>query len=110
VQPETRTAMRLLIAQVRAAMAFDAPDAMMCTGTCDGCSAKLLEFLDTELHGWEQRLDAGERPNLGDVSRLAETSRQVYAILQDQGVVAGQSRAASPTQGCTDRPAAPLDP
>lgn len=79
--------MRLLIAQVRAAIPFDAPQTQVCTGTCDGCSAKLLNFLDTELQDWEGRMDAGERPNLGDVSHLARTSRKVYAVLERNGLV-----------------------
>jgi len=91
MKPDTRTAMRQLMAQVRAAIPFDAPAAQVCTGTCAGCSMKLLEFLGTELQAWEYRLDAGEKPTLGDLSRLARTSRKVYAVLERNGLVACES-------------------
>ena len=91
MKPDTGTAMRLLIAQVRQAIPFDAPAAQVCTGTCDGCSMKLLGFLATELQAWECRLDAGEQPTLGDLSRLARTSRKVYTVLERNGLVACES-------------------
>jgi hypothetical protein len=87
MKPDTSTAMRQLIAQVRAAIPFDAPEARVCTGTCDGCSMKLLDFLDAELQDWAGRLAGGERPTLGDVSGLARTSRKVYAVLARNGLV-----------------------
>jgi hypothetical protein len=80
-KPDSTTAMRLLIAQVRDAVPFDMREAQVCAGTCDGCSLKLLEFLGNELDGWEARLDAGARPGLRDLSRLAKTSRKVYSVL-----------------------------
>jgi hypothetical protein len=49
---------------------------------------KLLEFLGNELDGWETRLDAGERPGLKDLSRLANTSRNVYSVLVRNGLAA----------------------
>lgn len=70
-KPDSATAMRLLIAQVCDAIPFDLPAAQLCIGECDGCSLKLLEFLASELYGWEARLDAGERPGLKELSRLA---------------------------------------
>jgi hypothetical protein len=87
MKPDTATAMRTLIAQVRAAIPFDAPEAQTCLGTCDGCSQKLLEYLGGELSDWERRLAAGERPSLGDVSRLAKTSHKVHAVLARNGLV-----------------------
>jgi hypothetical protein len=85
-KPDSTTAMRLLIAQVRDAVPFDMREAQVCAGTCDGCSLKLLEFLGNELDGWEARLDAGERPGLRDLSRLAKTSRKVYSVLARNGL------------------------
>lgn len=79
--------MHQLIDQVREAMPFDAPQAQVCTGPCEGCSLKLLSFLDSELQGWERRLADGERPNLGDLSRLASTSRKIYGVLERNGLV-----------------------
>lgn len=87
MKPDTRTAMRELIAQVREAVPFDAPEAQLCTGPCDGCSVKLLAFLESELEDWETRLDGGERPGLKDLSRLAKTSRKVYAVLERNALV-----------------------
>jgi hypothetical protein len=86
-KPDSATAMRLLIAQVRNAVPFDMPEAQVCAGTCDGCSLKLLEVLGNELDGWEARLNAGERPGLKDLSRLANTSRKVYSVLVRNGLV-----------------------
>jgi hypothetical protein len=88
MKPDTSAAMRLLIRQVRDAIPFDSPEAQVCDGECNGCSVKVLEYLDTELKGWEDRLAAGERPNLGDVSRLGRTSRKVYRVLERNGLVA----------------------
>ncbi|MEA3643546.1 MAG: hypothetical protein VBE63_26985 [Lamprobacter sp.] len=88
MKPDTRTAMHALIAQVRETLPFDAPAAQVCGGDCQGCSLKLLDYLNGELCGWEQRLEAGETPNFGDLSRLAETSRKVYAALQKNGLLA----------------------
>ena len=68
-------AMRLLIRQVRDAIPFDLPQAQVCTGLCNGCSVKLLDYLDTQLCDWEERLAAGERPGLADLSRFGGTSR-----------------------------------
>lgn len=86
-KPDSATAMRLLIAEVRDAVPFDMPEAQVCEGTCDGCSVKLLEFLAGELDGWEVRLDAGERPGFKELSRLAKTSRKVYSVLARNGLV-----------------------
>ncbi|MFY9972980.1 MAG: hypothetical protein WAK53_01885 [Chromatiaceae bacterium] len=85
-KPDSATAMRLLIAQVRDLVPFDIPEGQACAGTCDGCSLKLLEFLGNELDGWEARLDSGERPGLKDLSRLAGTSRKVYSVLARNGL------------------------
>jgi hypothetical protein len=88
--------MRRLIAQVRGAIPFEDPAGSACIGTCDGCSLKLIEFLDGELSDWDTRLDAGERPGLAELSRLAKTSRKVYAVLERNGVV--RSEEASPAE------------
>jgi hypothetical protein len=88
MKPDTRTAMHQLIAQVREALPFDAPASRACAGECQGCSLKLLEYLDGELCGWEQRLEIGDTPNLGDLSRLAKASRKVYNALEKNGLLA----------------------
>jgi hypothetical protein len=85
-KPDSATAMRELIARVRDAVPFDLPEAKVCAGVCDGCPLKLLEFLGNALDGWEARLDAGERPDLKNLSRLAKTSRKVYSVLVRNGL------------------------
>jgi len=86
VKPDTITAMRDLIGEIRRAMPFDLPGARVCSGPCEGCSMKLLGFLESELEQWEQRLDQGEIPGLAGLSRLAKTARKVYRVLAKNGV------------------------
>lgn len=81
MKPDTTTAMRGLIAEVRTAMPFNLPAAELCAGPCRGCPKKLLEFLDQELWEWEVRLDGGEKPTLGDVTKFARTCRRIYKSL-----------------------------
>ena len=94
MKPDTATAMRRLIGQVRDAIPFGLPEARACTGVCNGCTVKLLDYLDGELADWEARLDAGERPNLGDLDRLGRTSRKVYRALAANGLVPAEPPAA----------------
>ena len=86
-KPDVATAMRDLIRQARAALPLGASEAVVCTGECQGCSRKLLEFLESEFDDWEQRLDAGERPGLGDLSRLIRTSGKVRRVLIRNGLI-----------------------
>lgn len=85
--------MRDLIRQARVTLPFEAPEALICSGVCQGCSRKLLDFLESEFDDWERRLDAGERPGLDDLSRLFQTSRKVRLILIRNGLIeeAGES-------------------
>jgi hypothetical protein len=87
MKPDTRTAMTLLIGRIRAGIPLDRPGARVCTGNCNGCSMKLLDYLDSELQGWERRLADGERPNLGDLSGLARTARKIHRVLARNGLV-----------------------
>ncbi len=87
MKPSVSTAMREMIAQIRQTLPFDAPEAQVCQGPCEGCSMKLLTYLDDELAGWEQRLDQGERPGLAELSRLARTARRIHAVLQKNGLI-----------------------
>lgn len=87
MKPDTTTAMRQLIQQVRAAIPFGLPAAYACTDNCNGCSMKLLEFLDLELLDWQRRLDAGEKPSLGDIERMAKMSRKIYRVMVRNGLV-----------------------
>jgi hypothetical protein len=96
VKPDTRTAMGLLIGQIREAIPFGDREARVCIGACNGCSLKLMDYLDTELQDWEHRLAESERPNLGDLSRLAQTARKIHAVLARNGLV-------EPAPACVDR-------
>lgn len=92
MKPDTRTAMRRLIEQIRSAMPFDASEAQVCAGECAGCSLKLLGYLEGELIAWDQRLAAGERPTFGDLSRLANTGRKIHRVLVLSGISADHDR------------------
>lgn len=87
MKPDVPTAMRRLIAQIRDAFPFDAPEAQLCQGPCEGCSVKLLAYLEDELSGWEQRLAQGEKPGLAELSRLTRTAKRIQAVLQRNGLV-----------------------
>ncbi|WP_174284504.1 hypothetical protein [Thiocystis violascens] len=79
--------MRDLIGQIREAIPFDAPDARICSGSCQGCSMKLLDFLASELEDCERGLDAGVKPTLKDLSRLIRMARKVHDVLRKNGLV-----------------------
>jgi hypothetical protein len=79
--------MRELIAQVREAIPFGLNDAEICGDGCEGCSSKLLIYLETELDAWERRLADGEVPNFGDLDRLAKQGRKIHRVLQRNGVL-----------------------
>lgn len=89
MKPDTTTAMHDLISQVRETLPFDLSDEQICADSCQGCSVKLLVFLENELDEWEQRLAQGERPNFGDLTRLANTSRKIHKILQKNNLTPG---------------------
>ncbi|MES9969299.1 MAG: hypothetical protein ABW092_04645 [Candidatus Thiodiazotropha sp.] len=87
-KPDTRTAMRQLIDRVRSEIPFDLPEEVLCGDACQGCSSKLLIYLETELDDWEVKLAAGAIPNFADLSRLAGKSRKIAQALQNNGLLA----------------------
>ena len=88
MKPDTRTAMRNLVAEVRRVMPFDLPPERLCDGACSGgCALKLLEYLDSELENWSSRVDEGLVPNFGDLTKLEKTSRKIYRVLERKGLV-----------------------
>lgn len=87
MKPDTPTAMRKLIDEVRDAMPFEMPVDQMCSGICTGCAKKLLDFLAIQLEEWEMRIDQGEVPNLGELDQLGKTCRKVYRVLEKNGLV-----------------------
>lgn len=80
--------MQLLITQIRQALPFDLDDAQLCRGPCQGCSKKLLEYLDTELCHWEAQLARGENIRLGDIQRLAKTAHRIRRVISQNGIIA----------------------
>ncbi len=87
MKPDTPTAMKNLIEQVRESIPFGLSEAEICIGTCRGCPKKLMEYLDQELESWNDRLNAGEIPTLGDVSILAKTSGKIHRALSKNHLV-----------------------
>jgi hypothetical protein len=87
MKPDTPVAMQQLIDTIRQRIPFDLPEAYVCSDDCNGCSMKLLEYLDMELIEWERRLDAGDRPNFGDINRLAKMAKKIYRVLDKNGLV-----------------------
>ncbi len=89
-RPDVAEAMRAALREIRVRLPFGLSQTELCTGDCQGCSRKLLEFLDSELLDWERRLDAGMRPGLADLSRLIRTARKVEQVLRRNGLVAAE--------------------
>ena len=87
MKPDRTTAMRQLILQVRKVMPFDLPEANLCSGKCNGCSQKLLDYLDIELDDWEYRLKDGDVPDFGEIQRIAKTSKKIHKILDRNGLI-----------------------
>lgn len=79
--------MRGLISKVRSALPFSLPAAELCAGPCRGCPKKLLELLDGEIVEWEQRLDNGEIPTLGDVNKFGRLCRKIHKAIAANGLI-----------------------
>ncbi len=88
MKPRTPQAMYQLIDDVRQRLPFDSPESMICSTSCNGCSLKLLEYLDTELMGWRQRLDNHEIPSLDDIRKLSGLCHRVYKVVDRNGLLA----------------------
>ncbi len=87
MKPDRSSAMLKLIAQVREVMPFDLAEANLCSGKCNGCSQKLLDYLDSELENWQLRLEQGETPDFGEIQRIAKTSKKIYKVMQKNNLV-----------------------
>ncbi len=87
LKPDPRTAMQLLIVAIRQALPFELDEAQLCRGPCQGCSKKLLEFLDSELCHWQVRLESGASPRLGDIQRLTKQAHKIRRILAHNGLI-----------------------
>ena len=87
MKPEAAVAMQQLISQIRTTFPFGRPESQLCAGPCQGCSLKLLGFLESELDSWEGRLADGERPGLAELSQLLRTSRKIARVLEKAGLM-----------------------
>lgn len=87
MKPDTRTAMETLIRQIRLTLPFADRQARLCGDDCQLCSLKLLDYLEMELESWEQRLARGDRPDFGDLNRLARSARRIQRALQRNGLL-----------------------
>ena len=87
MKPNTSIAMQNLIDEARTTMPFDAGEAQLCADSCNGCSLKLLEFLDMELQDWEQKLQEGVEPSFGDIHKMGKTCKKIYMVLKKNGLV-----------------------
>ncbi|WP_428034631.1 hypothetical protein [Amphritea sp.] len=86
-KPNTETAMRTLIAEIRKAIPFDTPIDKLCDGPCTGCSKKLLDYLDTQLEETESELNAGYTPSFGELNRLKKSAIKIHAALIKNGLI-----------------------
>lgn len=87
MKPNATLAMQQLIGQIRSTFPFGRAEAQVCAGPCNGCSLKLLGFLESEIEGWEDRIAAGERPGLAELSQLIRTSRKIGRALEKSNLM-----------------------
>ncbi len=81
MKPDTTTAMRNLITQIKDTLPFGGIDDDFCSDTCSGCSLKLVDFIALEIDEWEYKLDQGEVPNFNDINKLAKMAKKIQAVL-----------------------------
>lgn len=86
-KPSTGIAMRLLISEIRHQVPFNVPQATLCLGPCEGCSKKLIEYLDDQLCDWQGKLEQGITPNLGEIQTLAKRARKIRQVLVKNGFI-----------------------
>jgi hypothetical protein len=83
MKPDTRQAMRRMLQQIEQHFSLPPSAGRQCGDgdDCRVCSLKLLEFLDSEVEQWRQRLEQGERPDFGDLARLEQRARKIDRAL-----------------------------
>ncbi len=87
MKPNTTQAMRGLIEDIKLSLPFSLNTDDICKDECKNCSFKLLEFIASEVNGWEYRLDNGEVPNFRDLSRLVKTAQKIEKALKKNGLI-----------------------
>ncbi|MCG7964494.1 MAG: hypothetical protein AB2747_22060 [Candidatus Thiodiazotropha taylori] len=86
-KPNTQVAMRQLIEQIRTQIPFDLSEEERCGESCEGCSGKLLIYLESELDEWQIKLDQGVVPSFADLSRLAAKAKKIVNVLRRNGLM-----------------------
>lgn len=86
-KPSARQVMASIIDQARSSVPFDIPPAQLCDGVCRGCAKKLLDFFDAELCAWQDELDEGLIPTLGDIQKRSKMATKLYQGLKKNGLV-----------------------
>ena len=81
MKPDTTTAMRGLIAQIKTTLPLDGVVSGFCSDTCSGCSLKLVDFLALEIDEWEYKISQLIVPNFKDIDRLAKMATKIRAVL-----------------------------
>ena len=77
-----------IIQQIRETFPLTISEEELCAKTCSyGCPKKLLEFIDTEITDWEQRLANGETPTLSDIDKMSRTGKKIYAVLEKNKLI-----------------------
>jgi hypothetical protein len=90
MKPKTDVIMADIIQQIREKFPFDISEEELCAETCShGCPKKLLEYMETEITDWEQRLAGHEIPNFRDVDKLSKTGCKIYRILEMNHLLKG---------------------
>jgi hypothetical protein len=87
MKPDTSQAMRLLIDQIREALPLHLIAEDICRDECKNCSIKLIEYISSEIDGWEYRLQQDEVPNFGDLEKLANSGKKIHRALEKNGLI-----------------------
>ncbi len=74
MKPDRQTAMRQIIAQVKAEFPLYEPSTYICGANtdCAGCPKKLLEMVDSEICYWESAMKRGVQPKFDEIRRFGK--------------------------------------
>ena len=88
MKPRTEIVMADIIRQIKENFPFHISEEELCAETCSyGCPKKLLEYIEMEISGWEQRLENNEIPTFRDIDKLSKAGRKIYNVLEKNGLV-----------------------
>lgn len=85
-KPSTQDAMKNMIREIQRIFPFGASDAYICRDNCIGCSKKLLVFLEEEINFWQNQLEKGITPSLGDLCQLSRTTHKIGLALERNAI------------------------